>query len=222
MARPTQQEIVDALIARHGTTYAREAGIALNRAGPATLWRLLCLSLLLSARINADLALAAARALADEGWTTPRDLADSTWERRAKALNEAGYARYDERTATMLGDTAQLVLDRYGGDLRRLRAEADGDPARIRELTKECKGIGDVGADIFCREAQAVWHELHPFIDERALRACSGLGLPEDSRRLAKFAGDPAGTARLAAALVRVGLAGDHDDVLASARGEEG
>lgn len=222
MARSTQQEIVDALLARHGTTYAREAGIALSRAGPATLWRLLCLSLLLSARISADLALSAARALGDEGWTTPRDLAGSTWERRAKVLNEAGYARYDERTATMLGDTAQLVLDRYGGDLRRLREEADGDPARVGELIKECKGIGDVGADIFCREAQAVWHELCPFIDERALKACSGLGLPEDPSRLAKLTGGPADTARLAAALVRVGLAGDHDEIVAAARGEEG
>ena len=70
MARPTQQDLVAALLARHGTTYAREAGIALGRAGPASLWRLLCLSLLLSARISADLAVAAARAQADQGWTT--------------------------------------------------------------------------------------------------------------------------------------------------------
>lgn len=217
MAGAAQQDIVAALLARHGTTYAREAGIALGRAGPAALWRLLCLSLLLSARISADLAVAAARALADEGWTTARKLADSTWEKRAKVLNEAGYARYDERTATMLADTAQLVLDRYGGDLRRLREEADRDPARERELIKEFKGIGDVGVAIFAREAQAVWHEQHPFIDERALKACSSLSLPDDPDRLAKLAGGPAETARLAAALVRVELAGDHGEVVAAA-----
>lgn len=217
MARPSQKDIVAALLARHGTTYAREAGIGLGRAGPAALWRLLCLSLLLSARISADLAVAAARALADEGWTTPRKLADSTWERRAKVLNEAGYARYDERTATMLADSAQLALDRYGGDLRRLREEADHEPARERELIKEFKGIGDVGVAIFCREAQAVWHEQHPFLDERALKVCSSLSLPDDPRRLAKLAGDPAETARLAAALVRVELAGDHDEIVAAA-----
>ncbi|MCP9488783.1 MAG: hypothetical protein MSC31_02770 [Solirubrobacteraceae bacterium MAG38_C4-C5] len=44
-------------------------------------------------------------------------------------------------------------------------------------------------------------------------------GLPDDSRRLAKLAGGPAETARLATALVRVELAGDHDEVLATAGG---
>ena len=32
----------------------------------------------------------------------------------------SGHRRYDERTATMLGDGAQLCLDRWRGDLRRL------------------------------------------------------------------------------------------------------
>ena len=129
-------------------------------------------------------------------------------------LNEAGYARYDERTATMLGETAELVGERYRGDLRRLRSEADRDPARERELLKECKGIGGVGVDIFFREVQGDWQELHPFLDERALRSAGRLDLPEDPKRLAKLAGDsPSDTVRLAAALVRAELAGEHDEI---------
>jgi len=212
---PSDTDVVAALLDRHGTTYAREAGISLGSgAGSSALWRLLCLSLLLSARISADLALRGARALADEGWTSAQKLAESTWERRAKVLNEAGYARYDERTATMLGETADLVQERYRGDLRRLRDEADRDPARERELLKECKGIGDVGVDIFFREVQGNWQELHPFLDERALRSAARLGLPEDPEGLARLAGDsPTDTTRLAAALVRAELAGDHDGI---------
>ena len=212
---PSHKDVVAALLERHGATYAREAGIPLGSdAGPSALWRLLCLSLLLSARISADLAVRGARALADEGWTSAQKLADSTWERRAKVLNEAGYARYDERTATMLGETAELVGERYRGDLRRLRSEADRDPARERELLKECKGIGDVGVDIFFREVQGDWQELHPYLDDRAVRSAGKLGLPEDSKRLAKLAGDSAAeTTRLAAALVRAELAGDHDEI---------
>jgi endonuclease III len=204
---------VRALLERHGTTYAEEIGIRLARGGPSPLFRLLCASLLLSARISADLAVAAARALADEGWTTPRKLAAATWAQRTRVLNRSGYARYDERTSRMLEDTARQLLDAYGGDLRRLRDAADRDPARERELLKEFKGIGDVGADVFMREVQRIWPELRPFFDDRALKSARRLELPDDPEQLARLA--PRGdAARLAAALVRAGLAKDNREIL--------
>jgi endonuclease III len=205
---------VRALLDRHGATYADEIGIRLARAGPSALFRLLCVALLLSARISADLAVAAARALADHGWTTPRKLADATWAQRTKVLNRAGYARYDERTSRMLEATARHLLDEYGGDLRRLRDAADRDPAQERRLLEQFKGIGHVGADIFLREVQRAWPELRPFFDDRALTSARRLQLPDDAEKLAALA--PRGdTARLAAALVRAGLAKDHREILA-------
>jgi hypothetical protein len=74
----------------------------------------------------------------------------------------------------MLGDTARVLLDRYAGDLRTLREEAGGRPEQERALLKQFKGIGDVGADIFLREVQAVWDEVRPFVDRRA-RAGAGM-----------------------------------------------
>jgi endonuclease III len=215
---PPHDKIVAALLERHGRTYAEETGIALGRGTPAPLFQLLVLSILLSARINASIAVEAARAIKREGWTTARKLADSTWDRRAKVLNESGYARYDERTATMLGDTAQLALDEYGGDLRRLRDSAGRDPGEERRLLKRFKGIGDVGADIFLREVQAIWDEARPFLDRRALDAAARLGLAREPRRLARLVDGPA-VARLAAALVRAGLAGDFDEIRSAAAG---
>lgn len=114
---------------------------------------------------------------------------------------------YDESTATALGAGAELLLDRYRGDLRRLRDEADGDPERIRELLQEVPRIGPVGADIFCREAQGVWPELRPASDGRARRAAAGLGLPKTPAGLARLV-DADDLPRLAAALVRVELEG--------------
>lgn len=213
---PTEKQLVAVLLDRHGRTYAREAGIGLERGTPAPLWQLLCLSILLSARISASLSVRAAQALRRERWTTARKLRDSSWERRAKVLNEAGYARFDERTATMLGDAAQLALDEYDGDLRRLREAADHDPGAERKLLKRFKGIGDVGADIFLREVQAVWVEVRPFIDDRALDAAGRLGLKRDAKRLASLVAEQ-DLARLAAALVRAGLAGDFDELRAAA-----
>jgi len=133
-------------------------------------------------------------------------------------LNRHGYARYDERTAAMLGDACELLLERYRGDLRRLRDEAGRDPRRERRLLKQVKGLGDVGVDIFFREAQVAWEELFPFVDRRAAQTARRLGLDADPRALADDR-DPKAFARLVAAFVRTGLAKDHEVVLEAAQG---
>jgi hypothetical protein len=212
MAKPSQDRIVAALLERHGLTYAEELGIKLERGTPSVLFRWLCASILLSARIGAGAAMHAARALAEQGWTTAEKMAAATWEQRTRTLNRAGYARYDESTSRMLGDTAEMLLDKYQGDLRKLRDAAE----RERVLLKECKGIGEVGADIFCREAQVTWDELFPFADRRALEAAGRLGLDNDANRLASRVARK-DYPRLLAALVRTGLAKDFDSVLEAA-----
>lgn len=206
-------ETLKNLLGQYGRTYGELVGIRL-RCTPAPLFRLLCLALLFSARIRASIALEAMKALLDAGWSTPEKLAASTWARRTRVLNRAGYARYDERTSTMLGETAGLLLDRYRGDLRRLRETARRDPAAERELLKEFKGIGDVGVDIFFREAQAVWPELVPFADRKALEGAVRLGLPQDPCKLAALV-PAADFPRLVTALVRVQLESGVEDVLA-------
>ena len=101
------------------------------------------------------------------------------------ALGRAGYRRYDERTATQLRDMAELVLDRYGGDLRRLAEEAEEDVDRAAALVQEVKGIGPTGAAVFLREVQAVWPWVRPYLDDRARAGARRIGLPDDGDRLA-------------------------------------
>ncbi|MET9957080.1 endonuclease [Streptomyces sp. NPDC006339] len=199
-------EVIDRLLDAHGRTYADEAGITL-RDKPAPLYQLLVLTVLCSARISAGTATAAARELFADGLRTPRAMADSARRKRVEALGRAHYVRYDESTATALGEGAELVLDRFRGDLRGLREEAGGDLDALRSLLREVPRIGPVGADIFCREAQAVWPELRPFFDRRSLAAAESLGLPRTPAGLARLV-PPEELARLAAALVRAGLAG--------------
>jgi hypothetical protein len=194
------------LLDRHGRTYAEEARITL-RDKPAPLYQLLVLTTLLSVRIKADIAVAAARELFGAGWRTPRRMAGATWQQRVDALGRAHYVRYDESTATSLGEGAQRVLEDYRGDLRRMRADADGDVAALRGALTGFRRIGDTGAHIFCREAQAVWPELRPYFDDRALRVAGEVGLPKDPKRLADLVA-PDELAALSAALVRYGL--DH------------
>ncbi|GAB2814797.1 hypothetical protein [Streptomyces daliensis] len=187
------------LLKRYGRTYAREAGITL-RDTPSPLYRLLVLSLLLSARIRADIAVAAARALSDAGMRDARRMADATWQQRVDALGEGGYRRYDEKTATQLGDGAELLLREYKGDLRRLREDPD-PKKRLREVP----GIGPTGTDIFLREAQAVWPEFVPHIDQKALQGAERLGLPRSADALARLVTERE-VAPLAAGLVRAAL----------------
>lgn len=197
------------LLRGHGTTYAEEAGIRLADK-PAPLWQLLVLSLLLSARITSDIAVAAARELFRAGYRTPRRMQEATWQDRVDALGRGHYRRYDERTATMLGELADAVLDDYRGDLRRLRDTSDD----VERDLQQFKGIGPAGSAIFCREVQGVWPDLAPFVDPLAADGAERLGLPRSADRLAGLvtADD---LPRLVAGCVR---AARHDDVVEDMR----
>ncbi|MGW6060502.1 endonuclease [Streptomyces sp. NPDC055189] len=200
----TTRALVRALLETHGHTYAEEAGIRL-RDTPQPLYQLLVLSDLLSARIRSAIAVAAARELFDAGLRNPRHMARASWQTRVDALGRGGYRRYDERTSTQLGEGAELIQRDYGGDLRRLRDEADGNEAALRRSLRKVPGLGPVGADIFLREVQRVWPQVEPCFGDKAMQGARRLGLPEDPKKLARLAGD-ADPAALAAALIRVAL----------------
>jgi endonuclease III len=210
MARDPEP-IVRAILDRHGRTFSEEIGLRVERGTPAALFGLLCASMLMSARIGHGISIEASRAVVRR-WSTARRLDASTWEQRVDALHAAGYTRYQERTATMLGEVAQAALKRYGGDLRRLRDEAEREPKAERRLLKGFKGVGDVGADIFLREVQATWDEVFPFADRRARQAARRLGLPGDPDALAELTSRK-DLPRLVAGLVRVQLEDDFDGV---------
>ncbi|TPW29873.1 hypothetical protein [Pararhizobium mangrovi] len=212
-----QKAIIHHLLDDHGLTYCDELGIDIEKNTPSPLFRWLCASILMSTRIKSDIAVSAARALADQGWTTPEKLVDSHWEDRVRTLNHAGYARFDERTASMLHDATSTLLDDYRGDLRVLRDDAGYDPQAERERLKAFKGLGDVGVDIFFREAQISWDELYPFADKKALKAAGRLGLPASTKGLARLV-DRTDFPRLVAALVRTDLSKDYETIEAEAQ----
>jgi len=216
MTETETQRLVDTLLHRYGRTFCDELGIDIGRGTPSPLFRWLVASLLFSARIRAGAALKAARALSDEGWRTPDRMIEAGWAARTRVLNRSGYARYDESTSRMLEDTARLLVERYRGDLRRLREAAGRDPAAERRLLKVFKGIGDVGVDLFFREVQVVWPELYPFADRRALKAAAILGLGNTAPELAGLV-DRDTFPRLVAALVRLDLDKGYETVTGQA-----
>ena len=199
------ESIVRELLARHGRLYAEDAGIRLaDRPGP--LYQLLVLATLLSAPIPAETAVAAARELFAAGYRSPKAMSEASWQHRVDALGRGHYRRYDERTATMLGDGAELLVGKWHGDLRRLRDESDGDVRDITSRLTEFPGMGPVGASIFLREAQDVWPVVSPYVDAKVTSGAHRVRLPGDRESLATLLAGSGEPARLAAALVRVSL----------------
>jgi hypothetical protein len=197
--------IVTELLDRGGSLYAEDAGIKLaDRPGP--LYQLLVLATLLSAPIPAETGIAAARELFAAGFRSPKAMSEASWQDRVDALGRGHYRRYDERTATMLGDGADLLSGKWHGDLRRLRDQAGGETSAIATALTEFSGMGPTGASIFLREVQDTWPAVAPYLDAKVTSGARRVRLPYDRESLAKLLADSGQPARLAAALVRVSL----------------
>jgi len=207
MTTDSATRTVRALLERAGPTYARRAGIRLADK-PAPLYQLLVLATLLSKPIGAAVAVAAARQLRAAGGTSPRGMLRLSWQDRVDALGRAHYRRYDESTSTRLAESADFVLNRYRGDLRRLGHSANREPRAAARLLEEAPGIGPTGAAIFLREAQHVWRWARPFVDDRVVDGAKALGLPHSPPSLVRLAAAD-DLSRLGAALVDAALDAD-------------
>jgi hypothetical protein len=203
----THADRVAALLEAGGRTFAQEAGITLADK-PAPLYRLLVLAVLLSGRVRATLGTRACRELVDSGLGTPSSMRDASRDDVHAALSRAKFLAKDQ-TTDALQQGADLVAERWRGDLRRMRAEAGGDTAALAGLLTEVPRLGPVGADIFTREVQLVWPEFRPHLDGRATAGAEAVGLPTDPAALAALV-DGDDLARFSAALVRADL---DDDV---------
>lgn len=208
----SKPDIVQALLDRHGQTFCQELGIRIERNEPAPLFQWLVASNLFSTRIGFEHGVRAVRDLFEAGLTTPRAMHDSQWKARVRVLNEAGYARMDEKYATYLREMSAQLLDAYDGDLRKLREAAGQHPGQAIKRLKTFDGISKSGASIFCREVQAVWDELYPFADAKALQAARTLDLGGDAETLAGLV-DRDDFPRLIAALVRADLENELDAI---------
>lgn len=134
---------------RHGQTSAEDAGTPVGDT-PSPLCRLLVLSLLLSARISADIG-AAARELSSAGWRTPKSMQDATWQQRVDALGWSGHrpARSAAQVRRTNLDPARRAGRRRPGSLPRRSASVHGTD--FDAAPQESTGIGPVGVAIFRR-----------------------------------------------------------------------
>lgn len=202
------------LLDMYGRGFAGELGIRVTN-NPARLFALLCLAILSQPGVDPRKAADAARALFEQGWTTPQEFAASSGQERVEVLEQAGYPGDAEEAARALSDSADVLVERYEGDLREVRSEADGDRERLRDLLSRLPGMTDTGVDVFLRDVQAIWQEIAPFADPRALAAAKRLELASSAEELLELvrAGGAEKLAWLVGALVLVDLEQEYDEV---------
>ncbi|PYI01895.1 hypothetical protein BO78DRAFT_411039 [Aspergillus sclerotiicarbonarius CBS 121057] len=137
-------------------------------------------AMLKSRPISHDLSQRAVNKVIEVGYHDIQKLGESSWEERTMVLKDGGYNRYREQGATNLGDLAELINEKYDGDLNNLLKKAHNDRDETRQLIKEIKGLGDLGADLFFNNVQSVWPSIAPFIDGRSLQTADKAGIGTD------------------------------------------
>jgi len=199
-----------------GGRFSLELGIELDRdAAEPERWALAVT--LLGNRISTTVAMRTYRVLEHAGIRTIADAGSRSREELVALLDEGGYARYDERTATRLHALASAIEDRHEGRLGSL-GERTGSSSKLEQALLALPGWGPVTVRAFLRELRGVWPAADPQLDGRCALAARHLGLPSGTHSLSALAASAHLDFRdLEAALLRLSLC--HD--LASCPGGE-
>lgn len=206
------------LLNDHGSFPLEDTGLKdATKPTAATILAHVLHALLTSTRISHQIAAKTLTKCIEAGYNDLDTLEKSSWQERTEVLTEGGYTHYREKTATELGELAELIREHYDGDLNNLLqsakegAKSDEDAATIRWIVRDgisdVKGIGAVALDIFSDTCQGVWHELAPFLDARSKNTAEQIGIPSDVEELYEAVGrDAVVMSKVAVALTTVRL----------------
>lgn len=106
---------LDTLLSKYGVQPLQDTKLPnQHEPTPETVLSLLYLAMLTSARISHELAYRSVQCLIEAGYQDIEVLKKSTWQERTEVLTKGGYTRYREKTATALGELADLIEKKYG------------------------------------------------------------------------------------------------------------
>ena len=209
MGRPSERDMVRAVLGRYGLTFAQEMGIDLINT-PAPLFQWSCGAALLASGVPVLPAVRTIIAMRQAGITTAQRCAQAP---RLDGLAAAAGVSPPAKARSVQKQLQCLALrvgESFRGDLTALRTLAEARPHSERAILLELDGLGgERGADIFSSETQHVWSELYA----NAAAAAAQLHLPAKPEALAKLVAREA-FPKLATGLVRLAL----DDGFATVR----
>lgn len=172
----SKREAIEQLMKEWGGRFSTELGINIDSGSPREIFKWFLASILFGARIRQSAAMQTYREFEKRGVLTPDAILKTGWNGLVQILDAGGYARYDFKTATKLLGIAEMLNNRYGGDLNRLHEEAN-DSGDLESRLMEFKGAGEVTVNIFLRELRGIWQKADPLPGETVIIAARKLGL---------------------------------------------
>lgn len=115
--KPTSidREKLDRIMSAYGVLPLQDTAVSNpTKAEPETILAMVYLAMLTSARISHQLAYKSVQCLIEADYHKLDVLKQSTWQERTEVLTKGGYTRYREKTATALGELAELIDQKYG------------------------------------------------------------------------------------------------------------
>jgi len=176
------------IVATLGGRFSLELGIDLDR-DPEGVEQWALAATLFGNRISTTVAMRTYRVLEQAGVRTIEDAGGRGREELISLLDEGGYVRYDESTASRLLALAEVIADRYDRRLATL-GEDIADCQELELVLGALPGWGPVTVGAFLRELRGVWPGADPPLDTRAAAAALHLKLPAGSQALSSLAAE--------------------------------
>ena len=199
------------LVATLGGRFSLELGIDVGT-GADEIERWALAATLFGNRISTSVALRTYRVLERAGIRTIADAGARDRKELVALLDEGGYARYDERTASRLVALADTIANRYSGRLSMI-GEQLVDADELQRILRALPGWGPVTVHAFLRELRGVWPGATVPLDHRASAAAHHLRLPLELEALSSLAAVAhLDLTDLEAGLVRLALCHDLAD----------
>jgi hypothetical protein len=175
MNRPNAETLAASVVDQLGGRYSTELGIDVDADGEE-IERWFVAATLFGTRISAQIAERTFHELEAAGIRRIADADKFSWDDLVALLDAGGYTRYDFRTATRLGELANVVTERYDGSIAEI-GRRNTDPRDLERALDDLPGWGPVTVGLFLRELRGVWPGAAPALDPRAADAARHLGL---------------------------------------------
>ncbi len=166
------------VLRKYGKKYSELLGIKLKGGKDNEIFKWFIASILFGARINETIAVNTYKAFEKNNLLNFKSMRKASWNRLVHVLDDGGYVRYDESTASNLIVCVKLLERKYKGKISNIHKTAK-DNKDLEERLQEFKGIGPTTVNIFLRDLRGIWKKADPKLGHLARIAAKQLKIKD-------------------------------------------